>query len=204
LGGCGSGRRRSRNTDTTSNCCQIDVRRWQRQGLLRAGQCFALELNLYSAVVAAITVRTETDQVVLSHRRPSYEHSSTDLEYAIRLEWTPCHYGGTRAWFLCPARGCVRRVAILYSGEAVFACRHCYQLGYQSQREAPYLRATHRAQVIRVKLGGSANLNEPFPSKPDGMRWSTYHRLRCEAEEAELRSWPDWLPKRASVIAGCL
>jgi hypothetical protein len=195
LGGCGSGRRRSRNTDTTSNCCQIDVRRWQRQGLLRAGQCFALELNLYSAVVAAITVRAETDQVILSHRHPGCERSCTDLEYAVQLDWTPCHYGGTRAWFLCPATGCGRRVAILYLGGAVFACRYCYQLGYQSQREAPYLRAIGRAQAIRVKLGGSANLNEPFPWKPEGMRRSTYQRLRRQAEQAESRSWPDWLPK---------
>ena len=199
MGGCGSGRNRSSHTDTTANRCQIDVRRWQREGLLRAGYGFVLEWKRDGEVVAAISVRTETDQVVLSHRRPSYEHSSTDLEYAVRLEWTPCHYGGTRAWFLCPARGCGRRAAILYMGGAVFACRHCYRLSYQSQREAPYMRAIHRAQAIRVKLGGSANLNEPFPWKPEGMRWSTFQQLRRQAEEAESHSWPSWLPKRASV-----
>ena len=84
-------------------------------------------------------------------------------------------------------------MAILYLGGAIFACRHCYQLGYQSQREAPYLMATYRAQAIRFKLGGSANLHEPFPWKPEGMRWSTYERLRRKAEEAESHSWPDWL-----------
>ncbi len=112
----------------------------------------------------------------------------------VRLEWTPCHYGGTRAWFHCPTSGCGRRVAILYLGDAVFACRHCYQLGYQSQREAPYLRAIYRAQAIRIKLGGSADLNTPFPWKPEGMRLSTYQRLRRLAEEMEARSWPKWFP----------
>jgi hypothetical protein len=52
-----------------------------------------------------------------------------------------------------------------------------------------------RAQAIRIKLGGSANLNEPFPRKPEGMRWSTYRRLRRQAEAAESRSLPDWLPR---------
>ena len=75
----------------------FDVRQWQREGWLRAGQCFPLQWKRNSDVGAAINVRTDTDQVILSHRRPSYEHSSTDLEYAVRLEWTPCQYGGTRA-----------------------------------------------------------------------------------------------------------
>lgn len=47
--------------------------------------------------------------------------------------------------------------------------------------------------AIRVKLGGSANLNEPFPWKPKGMRWSTYQRLRRQAGQAESRSWPNWV-----------
>jgi hypothetical protein len=53
-------------------------------------------------------------------------------------------------------------------------------LGYQRQREAPCMRAIHRAQAIRIKWGVSANLHEPFPWKPEGMRLSTYQRLRRE------------------------
>ena len=116
--------------------------------------------------------------MVLSYRHPSYEGSRTDQGYAVRLERTSCHYGGTRAWFLCPTKDCGKRVAILYLGGAIFACRHCYRLGYQSQREAPYMRAISRAKVIRIRLRGSANLNEPFPWKPERMRLSTY-RLWC-------------------------
>lgn len=198
--GYGSGRHRSGNSGTTSDFCQIDVRRWQRDGLLQAGQCFARQWTQNSEVVAAITVRTETNQVVLSY--PSNNDSCSDLEYAVQLEWTPCHYGGLRAWFLCPAGGCGRRVAILYLGCAVFACRHCYQLKYRSQREAPYLTAIHRAQAIRIKLGGSADLNMPFPWKPEGMRWSTYQRLCRQSEEAEARSWPKWLPRQPSGPLG--
>ncbi len=184
---------------TTSDGCQIDVRRRKRAARLSAGQCFTQQWTRHSEVGAAIRVRTETDQVIFSYRYCRYQDSCADLEYAVHFERTQCHYGGTRAWFLCPAAGCGRRVAILYLHGAHFACRKCSQLPYQSQRETPHFRAIRRAQAIRAKLGGSANLSEPFPWKPDRMRWSTYSRLRRQAEEAESRSWPNWMLKRASV-----
>ena len=113
---------------------------------------------------------------------------------SIQSFWTarPCNYGGERVWFLCPARGCSRRVAVVYGG-SIFACRHCYQLAYDSQREAPYSRALSRAQAIRMKLGGSPNMAEDFPDKPKGMHWRTYDLLCREAEDAQNRSCPPWL-----------
>jgi hypothetical protein len=77
-------------------------------------------------------------------------------------------------------------VAILYGG-SIFACRHCYQLAYDSQREQPYQRALSRAQAIWMKLGGSACTSDDFPPKPKGMHWRTYERLCLEAERAEAR-----------------
>lgn len=85
-----------------------------------------------------------------------------------------------RHWFLCPARGCGRRVAILYSG-ALFACRQCHQLAYRSQRENCMDRATRRADRIRDKLGWPGGILEG--SKPKGMHWRTYHRL-CNEHDA--------------------
>src|SRR5581483_5596612 len=84
-------------------------------------------------------------------------------------------------------RACGRRVAKLYGPGTYFLCRHCYDLRYSSQREQPMERARERTQAIRVRLGGTANLTQPFPPKPKGMHWRTYHRLRREAEEAEHR-----------------
>lgn len=40
-----------------------------------------------------------------------------DESYPVGLDTTPCHLGGERSWFLCPARGCGKRVAILYGGD---------------------------------------------------------------------------------------
>ncbi len=40
-------------------------------------------------------------------------------------------------------------------------------------------RVLHRAQKIREKLGGSANMMGSFPEKPKGMRHDTY--MSCSA-----------------------
>ena len=67
----------------------------------------------------------------------------------------------------------------------VFACRHCLQLAYESQREAPHYRALRKAQGIHEKLGGTGIIDDPV-FKPKGMHWRTY-------AEAESRAVPPWL-----------
>ena len=193
MGGYGSGRRWSGCKSTTSECRQIDVRRWQRQGKLAAGQWLTCTWSRNSEVTGNISATVEMDRVILSYRHCRGDDNWQQHKYPVLLDWTSCHYGGQRAWFLCPARGCGRRVAILYLGGSVFACRHCYQLSYNSQRDPPYMRALSRAQAIREKLGGSGSMAEPFPWKPKGMHWTTYSRLALAAREAESRSWPDWI-----------
>ena len=124
----------------------------------------------------------------------------------MSLEWTPCNFGGERPWFVCPGVvnriACGRRVAILYGPGKYFLCRHCYDLRYESQREDKNNRALRRAQKIRTRLGGSANMMEPFPERPKGMHHDTYMRLLWEHHEAEmehlngLREWLDKLQKQ--------
>jgi hypothetical protein len=68
----------------------------------------------------------------------------------------------------------------------VLLCRHCDELAYQSQRDNKMYRALHKAQAIREKLGGSANMMEPFPEKVKGMHHDTYMRLFWKHHEAEI------------------
>ena len=79
-------------------------------------------------------------------------------------------------------------MAILYLGKFA-VCRHCRQLAYESQREPPHYRALNRAQAIRMKLGGSGSMDEPFPWKPKGMHWRTYLRWVRKSKAIEERLW---------------
>ncbi len=108
-----------------------------------------------------------------------------DVRQPVFLDWTPCTYGGQRPWFRCAADGCGRRVALLYGAGKYFACRHCYQLVYESQREHECDRHRRRAQAIRRRLGGEPDIEGPLPPKPKGMHWRTYHRLRLEGRSEE-------------------
>jgi hypothetical protein len=65
----------------------------------------------------------------------------------------------------------------------------CYHLVYDCQRASASDRALGRAQAIRVRLGGTPSMFEPFPCKPKGMHWSTYKRLRLDEKMASDYSW---------------
>lgn len=180
MGGIGSGRGlRAGTAETTTSFRQLDVRRWQRDGFLLAGRAFGWQWTRDGEQVASINVRAEIDRVILSYRHRSGGGEWKDEEYPVRLAWTPCTYGGRRAWFLCPAAGCGRCVAILYGG-GIFACRHCYRLTYPSQREAYHDRTSRRADKIRERLGWEPGILNGSGWKPKGMRWRTFDRLRAE------------------------
>jgi len=168
----------------------IAIRDLQRKDFLRSSGWVSLTWSREGEVVTSIRISTYYDRVVLNYRHRSYGEDWKTEEYPVSLDRTRCNYGGERVWFLCPARGCSRRVAVLYGG-SIFACRHCYNLAYDSQREQPYSRALGRAQAINVKLGGHPGGD--FLDKPRGMHWRTYERLFREFEAAENRSWPPWL-----------
>lgn len=68
-------------------------------------------------------------------------------------------------------------------GGAVFACRQCHQLAYQSQREGLSDRAARRAERIRKKLDWPAGILNGEFDKPKGMHWRTFHRLCQEQDE---------------------
>ena len=63
-------------------------------------------------------------------------------------------------------------------------------------------RALRRAQTIRERLEGSANMTKPFPERPKGMHHETYWWLREEHDKVEMaqlvgmREWLDKLEKK--------
>ena len=188
MGGMGSGRHWHWGAkSTTTEYRSIDVRRWARDGLLEPGRRFSSQWSIEGELVASIVVQAEQGQVRLIYRSRDYSDEWESHDYPVRLLSQPCHYGGHRQWFACPAQGCGRRVAKLYGGR-IFACRHCYQLAYPSQREANYQRSHRRAEKVRERLGWASDFNSGWGPKPKGMHWRTYERLVFELEHYEQAS----------------
>jgi hypothetical protein len=207
MGGLGSGNRyRFDKKTTTDEWHSLDVRRLYREGALRPGAQFSSSWSRFGRETGSIRGFVSRNQLILSYRHRSGLGSGwEDVKETVALEWTPCNFGGERPWFVCPGvvngKRCGRRVAILYGLGKYFLCRHCYDLRYQSQREDKKDRALRRAQKIRQRLGGSANMMEPFPEKPKGMHHDTYMRLFWKHDDAEeeylagIREWLDRLER---------
>ena len=124
----------------------------------------------------SIQIYAGVDSITLLYRVRSHGTDDwEDISEPVSLLRTRQPLGGERLWFACP--GCGRRCLVLYGGRR-FRCRRCVGLPYASQHERRDDRLLTRAQDIRMRLGGSASLGEPFPEKPKGMHWKTYDRLR--------------------------
>lgn len=180
MGGSGSGRQDGGRC--TDDMRPLDVRKINRAGLLRPGSFFSWQWTRNGEITASIQLRVETDKVLLDYRNRNRHHNGGEWErmnYAVDLDWTPCALGGQRVWWLCPAVGCRRRVAVLHGGR-VFLCRQCHRLAYRSQRETDDDRATRKANTIRRRLGWEPGIVNGNGGKPKGMHWRTFERLQAE------------------------
>lgn len=203
MGGIGSGRRYQGGKGTTDDCRSLDVRWFQRKGLLAAGSSSDLNWSRNGKKEAAISVRTESDRVILTYRHQRDGSDWKEQNYPVRLAWTPCNYGGVRAWFVCPAQGCGRRVAKLFLGGSIFACRHCYRLAYACQRETADDRASRRADTIRDRLGWVPGILNGNGNKPKGMHWRTFQKLSAE-HDAFVRESLVGMARRFGLLQGVL
>lgn len=170
MGGINSGwfgRRTSR--PTTDDYLGLDVRRLARESLLTPGCWFTWTWTQRGNTVASIGVQVFADRVVIAdgHGR-----------YSVRLEWTPCGFGGRRVWFRCPR--CGRRCCLLYHASG-FPCQACLGLTWPVEREARGRRALRRAEKIlrRAKVDPA---REGW--KPKWQRWPTHARMTAFANEA--------------------
>ena len=181
MGGYSSGRHGGKRT--TNDMHVLDIRKIARAGLLEPGCSFSWQWTRGGEKIASINLRTDYDaplsKVTLDYRtRPHGGGEWKDMNYPVYVSWTGCNYGGQRVWWLCPARGCGRRVAVLYGG-SVYACRHCQQLAYRTQREQAHDRAGSRADTIRKRLGWEAGILNGNGGKPKGMHRATFLRLQA-------------------------
>lgn len=178
MGGSNSGRQGGKRC--TDDLRALDVRSMQRAGLLESGKSSELNRTQNGRIIAGITISVDADRVVLNYRQSWRGGEWRSFSNTVMVEWTPCNYGGHRAWWCCPARGCGRRVALLYGGHGMYACRHCYDLAYRSQRQAAHDLAARHVNKIRDRLGWDRGVLNLTGGKPKGMHWKTFYRLVSE------------------------
>jgi hypothetical protein len=180
MGGLGSGMGiRCEAKLTTDSVPSIDIRQLQRSRELSPGNRILETWTRGGQIAAQVEIAIQHNQLRIRYTRVSGSGEREPVECVVPIASTPCNYGGVRRWFCCP--DCRKRIAVIYIQGRSCSCRQCNYLVYRSQRERAGERARDRAQKVRMRLGGSANLFEPFPAKPKWMRWETYQGLETKA-----------------------
>ena len=182
MGGYGSGRR-GWPKRKAEDCLAVDIRALRKGGHLRRWG-MPIAWGLYSATgncIAHVDLCVLDQTVEFDYQVRNRDGTFERRHRVAAIERTPCRFGGTRTWFLCPLPECGRRVTTLYVADGEVGCRHCHDLRYTSQCESVADRAMRRERRIRKKLGAGGDLTRPIVTKPKGMHWTTYRRLRSEA-----------------------
>lgn len=175
---------------------RLDVRDLQRRGMLLAGLACEWAWSRNGKRTGAVGVTVSAGAVTLDY---CYGDKGEPAHVALYLQRTACQYGGSRAWFTCPR--CAARVAVVCMAGAIWGCRHCLRVRYQSQSEDPIQRTWRRTRKIEAQLAGGEDRPR---GKPAGMRWATFDRLQGELgameEKRDLalcvfvaRRFPDYL-----------
>jgi hypothetical protein len=159
----------------TNQFDSLDIRKFENAVLREPGR----KVSVHWPRGSSISMNIEKDGARLIYQTKSKSTGElVTMDYQIRVSWTDCNYGGQRAWWICPTNGCGRRVAILFVN-SVFACRHCNQLVYQSQRETQEDLSTRRYNKIRKRLGWVPGCFNGVGGKPKGMHWATFNKLKA-------------------------
>jgi hypothetical protein len=144
------------------------------------------EQTPWAAVEVRLSLRQDRGVARLSFDVAHDYRRTGPQEQQVMLEATPCHFGGVRWWWVCPATG--RRCAKLYlpNGGVRFLSRGpgAYRLAYASQRADALQRSHGRLARLHRRLGGQyRHLEDPLPPRPKWMRQATYGRIWTAWEE---------------------
>ena len=166
---------RAREKGSTDDYRRLSIISLKRDGCLTHGHRFDWTWSRQGQKVASIQIVVEDRHTLRLHYQ-SRRHGSEAVQhnYAVAVEWTPCHFGGERPWFCCP--DCNRRVLYLYGG-ARFICRHCMRLNYPSQQTSKRNRPFDRAWQLRRQLGcdaGPIDYPAEYIERPKGMHRQTF------------------------------
>jgi len=151
------------------HCKSLDIRRWQREGLLQDGRFGGWRWTDRESgeETGSIGYQVRADSGVM-YVTLDYSVAGRQINDCIRIERTTCNYGGSRPWFQCTR--CYGRAAKLFLRGGRFACRKCHRLVYASQSQDAIGRSWLRQYRLEARLGDDW-------SRPRGMHYRTYDRL---------------------------
>lgn len=155
---------------------------WPRLGGFGDRAEISFHADLIDPRAAWLVVQYTVIDLVTGRRR--------HFDYRIRLVTTTPHYGGLRWWFVCPLTA--RRCARLYlpDGGEIFACRGAACIVCPTTARAGG-ETSPRPLATRIV---------PFPERPKGMWWRTYHETRrrlVATAAAQPIGIDQWLAERA-------
>jgi hypothetical protein len=171
-------------------CRSLNVMKLARACYLSGARFGSWHWTYGDGTTCSIGITGGGQSIILDYRIRSGAEDWQTVQQRVPIRWTPCRFGGERPWFVCDvsANGvyCGRRVAKLYGGGRLFACRHCYRLGYAVQRGGLMDRAHHRLARLHRKLGADYDGPDgPPPPRPKWMRQRTYQRAVQQIEDGE-------------------
>lgn len=157
---------------------RVDVRIWARREMLDSYGSFTWSWNRGGEPMGRIGVLVEPKSTVTLQYTLPNDGEARHINERVRLQYTPCHFGGARPWFHCPR--CAAKVAVLYLRGGRFACRHCQRVAYSSQSEDVMARTWRKQGQLEAKLADDWQ-------RPKGMRHATYARLMDRLTDCEQR-----------------
>lgn len=190
---------RQREKGTVETRLNLDVRSLHRAGVLVVGGRGTWQWLRSGKQAGQVCFEVVAADCLRLRYRIATATGAELRDYRVTIARTPCHLGGTRAWFLCPC--CSRRVARLYLRD-LFACRHCWRLNYASQQASKRDRASDRSWALRQALGcdeGFLCLPAEYIPKPKGMHWRTFERKIQQLKQVDARALADASAMVASI-----
>lgn len=154
MGGCNSGRYRTRNRGTIDAALRLDIRVMRRQGFLKVG-CITSGSQRWTRVATG----EETGSVSVSINLAEPEQGRLTVDFllngerrsqVIHLESIPMRYGGRRFYFVCPLSG--QRCEVLPLAKGLFASRKAHRFAYQSQSDDYLGRLRDKSWKLERKL----------------------------------------------------
>lgn len=198
MGGYGSGRwYRYGQKEHLEQQLRIDIRYLRKNRLLEPGSYTLIWSCGDENAAARASLIVTRQKIIITCRWTDEETGAPQkMNRVITLSETPCRYGGSRKWLICPR--CGHRMVVLVLTPPSVGCRHCLDLSYASQGENVSYRGLRKMNKIADRLQ-RAEYFEEMLLKPKGMHWKTYNRLIEQHDEADTQSM-NWMITRLGEL----